>query len=354
MRKNDVLRILILVFAVLIAALVIGGGIYLITASKSIKGLTVTPDFPETELGVLSEYSFSVSATPAKASVKKVKCVCDDPSATFELSKDGKATLVTGGSEGVVTVYVEYKDIKSNVLTFQVVDLVARAQQQAAEEAAAAEALAAAEAEAQAAQAAEVPAKMYVKMTGDNVNVRAQNNTDCDILGKAKKGDTFEKVEIVDEWTHIMYNGQDGYIKSEYLTEVSEEEALSGASEPSDTTAQESKPEEKKEENKEEKKDEKSEDEKAKEAEAAAAEAAQKAAEELAAQQQAVLQQQQLAAAAAAAVGTPINCKDGTCYVTAAQLQKIHATWDFAGDAVEMAGHHSIGELEAVIGPTQH
>ena len=63
---------------------------------------------------------------------------------------------------------------------------------------------------------------------------------------------------------------------------------------------------------------------------------------------------QQAAAAAAAAAGTPIACKDGTCYVTPAQLQKIHATWDFAGDAIEMAGHHSIGELEAVIGPTRH
>lgn len=51
---------------------------------------------------------------------------------------------------------------------------------------------------------------------------------------------------------------------------------------------------------------------------------------------------------------TPIHCKDGTCYVTAAQLATIHATWDFAGDAIEMAGHHNIGELEAVIGPTVH
>lgn len=49
-----------------------------------------------------------------------------------------------------------------------------------------------------------------------------------------------------------------------------------------------------------------------------------------------------------------ILCKDGTCYVTAEQLVLIHQAWDFARDAIEMAGHHNIGELEAVIEPTVH
>lgn len=74
------------------------------------------------------------------------------------------------------------------------------------------------------------------------------------------------------------------------------------------------------------------------------------AAEELAAQQ--------AAAAAAAATSTsgltPINCKDGTVYLTPAQIGTVHATWDYAGDALEMATHHSIAELEAVVGATQH
>ena len=347
-KDNDIIKILIVVFAVLIAALVIGGGIYLLTASKKVTSLTLAPDFSETELGIGSEYIFTVSATPAKASLKKVECVCDDPNATFEMGKDGKATLVTGATEGTVTVYVQYKKIESNVLTFQVVDIAARE----AEEAAAAEAAAQAEAEAAAAEAAaaeaEAEVKMYVKMTGDNVNIRAENNTDCDVLGKAKKGDMFEKVETVDDWTHIIYNGQDGYIKTEYLTDITEEEYNGGSSDSSDSseTASETKTEEKKEETT-------AEDTAA--AEAAAAEAAAKAAEEEAqkALEEAAAAQAALAAQATAGL-TPIACKDGTCYVTAAQLQKIHATWDFAGDAIEMAGHHNIGELEAVIGATQH
>lgn len=317
MGKSGVLKSLIIVFAILDAVVLIGGGTYLLLASKSLKGLSLQPDFTEQELSVNQQYTFTVKGTPDSASLKKVECSCDDMSATFELSKSGeKATLITGGSEGTVTVYVEYKDIKSEVLTFQVVDMAARAAKQAEEEAAAqaaaeAEAAAAAEAEAQAA------AKVYVMMTGDNVNVRAQNNTDCDILGKAKKGESFEKVENVDEWTHILYNGQDGYVKTEFLKEVSEEEALSAPA--PDTT--ENKTEEKKEEKKEEdQKPEQSEEEKQKAAEAAAAEAAQKAAEELAAQAQA-------AAAAAAAAGPTLECADGLQTFTSEQYNFLKGFW---------------------------
>lgn len=84
-------------------------------------------------------------------------------------------------------------------------------------------------------------------------------------------------------------------------------------------------------------------------------------ASDVAAEQQKLLEEQQkqlaesaatqAAAAQAAAKGTVVNCKDGACIVTPDQVNKIHATWDYAGDAMEMAGHHSISELEAVIGP---
>ena len=356
MRKNDIIRILTVVFAVLIAALVIGGGTYLITASKKIQALTITPGFADTELGVDAEYTFIVSATPSKAKLKKVKCKCDDPNSTFEFVDDGKAVLRTGINEGTVTVYVEYKDIKSNVMTFQIVDLVAQAQAQAAaEEAARAEAEAAAAAEAEAAAAAEeeyARSKQYVKMTGDNVNVRSQDNTNCDILGKAKKDDTFELVEVVGDWSHIIYNGQDGYIKSEFLAPATAEDVNGGAE--AAATTEENKPATETATQNTTENNTAQENNNAEAAATAAAEAAAaQAAAELQAQQEAAMQAA-AAAAAAAAVGTPIHCKDGTCYVTAAQLNKIHATWDFAGDAIEMAGHHSIGELEAVIGPTQH
>lgn len=348
---KNVIKILNIVFAVLIVAFGIFMAVYFITAGKKLKEVTLVADFAEDEISVNGEYTFTIKTVPEKASIKKAKLKCDDPNATFELNeKTGKAVLRTGASETAVSVCVEVKDIKSNVLSYPVVDFVARkALEEAEAEAAAAEAEAAA-AEAAAAEAeaeAALVQKAYVKMTGDNVNVRSQNNTNCDVLGKAKKGEMFEKIETVDDWTHITYKGQDGYIKSEYLTEISEDEFNAGAG---NTTASTENKEEKKEEPKQEEKKQDT----AANAEAAAAAAAAQAAEDAAKAQAEALAAQQAAAAAAAAMGTPIHCKDGTCYVTPAQLQKIHATWDFAGDAIEMAGHHSIGELEAVVGPTQH
>ena len=360
MRKSnqpDILRILIIVFAVLIVVCTVGGGIYLISASKKLKAVELSPDFMETELAVGTTYTFSVNTTPAKAGTKKISCVVDDPLCTFEMSKDGKATLTTGLSEGTVTLYVESKDkkVKSQVLTFGVVDAVARAQAEAELAAAAAEAEAAAAAEAEAAamaEAEEAARTKYVKCIGDDVRVRAENNTDCDILGKANNGAIFEKVEDVDDWTHIIYKGQDGYMKSEYLTEISEEEAMAAPAE--EEKVEEKKAEEKKTEEKktEEKKPEATTDnteqastatQTKEEAEAKAAAAALEAAQK-------ELEAAAAAQAAAAAAGTVIHCKDGDCLVTPAQLNTIHATWDFAGDAIEMAGHHSVSELEAVVG----
>ncbi len=296
-KQNSIIRILIIVFAVLIALLVIGGGIYLFSASRSLKAIALQPDFAETSLEVGTQYTFSINTTPSKASIKKAKCVVDDPTSSFEINDDGKAILTTGMTEGNVTVYVECKDIKSQVLTFSVIDSVARAQAEAAaqaEEQKKAEEAAAAAAEAEAeAQAA----KKYVKSTGDDVNVRSTNSTDGDVLGKAKKGDMFEKVEDVDDWTHIMYKGQDGYMKTEFLTEISEEEYNEGP------VAEENKQEEKKEEKKAEDAEKKAADETAKaEADAKKAEAdAAKAAEEAAAAQAA------LAAAAAASANIDLN-----------------------------------------------
>lgn len=351
-QQTDILRILIIVMAALIAVVAIGGGIFLFSASKKLKGIELTPDFAGTELEVGTQYSFTVNTTPKKATIKKLKCETSDSSCSFEYDKDtGKAILTTGMNEGNVTVYVESKDIKSGVLNFAIIDSVARAQAEA-EAAAAAEQAAAAEAEAlEAQQALEEASTKYVKCVGDDVRVRAQNNTDCDILGKAKNGEVFEKVEDVEDWTHILYKGQDAFMKTEFLTEISEEEAQAAMANP---TEEEEPASETSEPKKEEKKQEANNNNEAA-ATQSKAEAEAKAAEAAAAQAAAELQAQAEALAAAqaaqAALGTTINCKDGACLVTAEQLQKIHATWDFAGDAVEMAGHHSIGELEAVIGP---
>lgn len=361
MRKRmDVIRILILVFAVLIVAFLIGGGFYLFSASRKLRELKITPNFADTELNVGTEYTFNIEATPSKASVKKVEFICDDPTATFEAGDDGQAVLRTG-SEGTVTLHLEYKgDISSNTLSFSVVDIAAREAAAAAEEQKRLEEEAAA-AEAAAAEEAAAEVKEYVKLTGDNVNVRPGPSKDGDPLGKAKQGEVFEKVEEVEDWTHVIYNGQDGYLKTEFLTPATAEEANGGATEEGEAIVEEqpaeeqqtaeAKPEEKKEEKKEE----------AAPVADADADAKKKAEEEAAAAQKA-LEDQLAQQAAAAAAATPaagvvayITCSDGVRVgLTQDMVNKIHAQWDFGGDAMELASHHSVGDLEAVIGPTIH
>lgn len=334
-KQNSIIRILIFVFAALIALLVIGGGIYLFAASRSLKAIALQPDFAETSLEVGTQYTFSISATPSKASVKKATCVVDDPTSSFELNDDGKAVLTTGMNEGNVTVYVECKGIKSQVLTYSIVDSVARAQAEAAAQAEAqkqAEEEAAAQAEAEAAAVA----KKYVKATGDNVNVRSTNSTDGDVLGKAKKGEMFEKVEDVDDWTHIMYNGQDGYMKTEFLTEISEEEYNQGPTEETAETKTEEKKEEKKTEeanNNENTENTEGQTQTKEEAEAKAkADAEAAAAEELQKQQEAL-------AAAAAAQTIDVN----GCKVTAAEYRKLLDYFDYA------TANHTDEERKAVL-----
>ena len=344
MRKQpDILKILIIVFAGLIAAFAVFAGIYLTTASKKLKAVELSPDFIETELEVGTQYNFTLKTTPAKASTKKLECVVDDPNCTFELAKNGKVTLTTGINEGTVTVYVESKGIKSQVLTFAVVDSVARAR---AEAEAAAAAQAEAEAQAAEAEAAEAEAEAqtkYVQCVAEDVRVRAQNNTDCDVLGKAKKGDTFEKVEDVDDWTHIIYQGQDGYMKTEFLQEISEEEAMAAretaVAEPEETKKEETKKEEEKKPDETQSKA---------EAEAKAAAAAAAEAEAAAAAAQAELEAQQALLAAAAAAGPTIECKDGPHTFTQQQYNFIQGFWSYTGDWQGMAHKHTYDELKLI------
>ncbi|MCR5474238.1 MAG: SH3 domain-containing protein [Lachnospiraceae bacterium] len=111
--------------------------------------------------------------------------------------------------------------------------LVAK-QQKDLEEAAEAEAAAAAEsAEAGASQ---------VKCTSENVNIRASASTDAEVLGKTKSGDIYKRYEKMENgWSKIDYNGQEAYIKSEYLEEV-ESAADSESSSEGESAAKDLKP----------------------------------------------------------------------------------------------------------------
>ena len=344
-KQNSVIRILILVFAVLIAIEIIGGGIYLYSASKKLKAISLQPEFSETSLEVGTQYTFSIKTTPSKASIKKATCVVDDPTSSFEISDSGKAVLTTGMNEGNVTIYIECKDIKSQVLTFSIVDSVARAQAEAAAQAEAQKQAEEAEAAAAEAEAAAAAAKKYVKSTGDDVNVRSTNSTDGDVLGKAKKGDMFEKVEDVDDWTHIMYKGQDGYMKTEFLTEISEEEFNEGAT---DTAGAD----ENKDEKKEEKKPEENQDQAKQDAEKKAAEDAAKAAEEAAkAAEEAAAAQAAIAAAAAASsynlLGVQMNAKEYKYVLDQVRAATANGTDEEARQY--HLEHHQAGDIKTLL-----
>jgi hypothetical protein len=61
-----------------------------------------------------------------------------------------------------------------------------------------------------------------VKITAKTVNVREEPNTSSDVLGKVKRDETYTELDDLDGWFAISYNGQTGYVKADYVTEVTE------------------------------------------------------------------------------------------------------------------------------------
>lgn len=91
-----------------------------------------------------------------------------------------------------------------------------------------------AETEAAAAQAAEEAAALAaanaktVRAT-DVVNIRSSSSTDSEILGQTSQGQEFTRYEVLENgWSKIDYNGQEAYIKTEYLEEVNQEAGAEG------------------------------------------------------------------------------------------------------------------------------
>ncbi len=50
----------------------------------------------------------------------------------------------------------------------------------------------------------------------DKMNVRAEASADSELVGRMRKGDVAEVIEIGEEWTHIRSGNVDGYIKNDY------------------------------------------------------------------------------------------------------------------------------------------
>ncbi len=64
--------------------------------------------------------------------------------------------------------------------------------------------------------------EVKVKVNIKSVKVREKASTSSDVIAGAEKGDTFTKLGEKDGWTEIDYNGKTGYIKSDYVDEVTE------------------------------------------------------------------------------------------------------------------------------------
>ncbi|MCR4922506.1 MAG: SH3 domain-containing protein [Lachnospiraceae bacterium] len=56
-----------------------------------------------------------------------------------------------------------------------------------------------------------------VKITSDNVNVRASNSTDSNKIGTAQKGSTYKLIEKLDGWVKIDYNGTEAYVSADFV-----------------------------------------------------------------------------------------------------------------------------------------
>ncbi|MBR5406091.1 MAG: SH3 domain-containing protein [Lachnospiraceae bacterium] len=354
--KRRATQILVIAASVFVVVLIVAAVAIGLKSIKTLKSITLTPTFAETELDVDTDYQFKIKGNPAKANLKSLEYVVDDATATFDKDADSdkEMAILHTGAEGSITVYVKKGKVVSNKITLQVVDQVKKAEEEAEAQAAKeAEAAAAAEAAAQVEEETAAAEPTLVMVTGDNVRMRAEPNTDCDIVKTCKKGETFTKIEVVDDWTKLDYEGRECYIKTEFLKEVTQEEADQAKADTSNTE----------EAKKDEKKAEEKKPEEQKPADPAADEAAKKAAEEAAkkaAEDEAAKKAAEDAAAAAAAAqaaaasaGTvTINCSDGPAQFTKAEYDYFVATWSYTGMADEMMGHHSAAELHTLYNNT--
>lgn len=76
----------------------------------------------------------------------------------------------------------------------------------------------------------------------DSVNIRIEPNTDSDILAVLKKGNSIIRVGEADGWSKVIYDGEEMYIKSEYLAVTSSEEKLTVETKEEPTTEDNSTP----------------------------------------------------------------------------------------------------------------
>lgn len=67
-------------------------------------------------------------------------------------------------------------------------------------------------------------AKEEIVYATENVNIRTEPNTDCDIITVLQKGSSITRIGEADGWSKVIYEGEERYITSEYLALTPPEE----------------------------------------------------------------------------------------------------------------------------------
>lgn len=61
------------------------------------------------------------------------------------------------------------------------------------------------------------PLGTYIKVSVDTLNVRAEAGEDAEVLGMIDQDDIYEIISNQGDWIEINYNGNNGFVKSEYV-----------------------------------------------------------------------------------------------------------------------------------------
>lgn len=76
----------------------------------------------------------------------------------------------------------------------------------------------------------------------ENVNIRTEPNTDCDIITVLQKGSRITRIDESDGWSKVLYEGEERYITSEYLSLTPPEEKSAEETKEEPTTEDNSTP----------------------------------------------------------------------------------------------------------------
>lgn len=317
-RTNQILATVIALFVLVIVIVLM---IFLYRSMHKLKTVSLVPNFSETELKADTDYLFIIKTEPYNADIKSIKYNIDDPSSVFkEGTGPHKAELHTGGA-GTITLYVNVGDIESEKVTFTVTDPFGVAET-VVEDTADAEPVSE-EAVSEADAVAEPEPVRTVTVTGDNVRMRSEPNTDCEVVKTCSKGETYNLIEVTGEWTGVDNNGQECYIKTEFLEETVQE-PVQTAADPGEEKPQENAAGGANTDNN---------------ANTTADNATGNAGDSNTTDKP---------AAADKVIGegmVEVECKDGKAMFTQAEYDYFVATWSYTGMADKMMTHHTADEL---------